>query len=243
MDLNTKAFSDFTAHVLHAYPNEACGLIVNGEYIPCPNSANDPLNDFQIDVVHYVKASAMGEVQAVLHSHPYDKFQSSAWPREWPSTKDMSSWMKGTIPWGIAATDGEGLTQIVWLDDSVITPLEGREFIHGINDCYSLIRDWFKVNRNVVLPNFARGIEWWYAGKDLYDENFESAGFYEIPLEEATVGDCVMMKAAAKVTNHAAVIVGPNQILHHLFNRLSGVDSLSKWNRCIVRAVRYGAKQ
>jgi cell wall-associated NlpC family hydrolase len=243
MNISPQALQDFTQHVLKDFPSEACGLIVDGNYTPCPNSAPDPSSDFVINPVHYVKASALGTVEAVLHSHPYDKNFDHRWPKEWPSTPDMQSWMKGTVPWGIAATCGEGLTQLVWLDEANPQPLMEREFIHGINDCYSLIRDWYRINKDITLPNFARGIEWWYAGQNLYEENFEKAGFYEINLEEATVGDCVMMKAAAPVTNHAAVIVGPNQILHHLFNRLSGIDSLSKWNRCIVRAVRYGGQQ
>jgi cell wall-associated NlpC family hydrolase len=239
MKLNATILKNFTKHVLQEFPNEACGLVINNKYVPVPNNAVDPAKTFAMDPLHLVKAKAMGDVQAVLHSHPYDKFQHNKWPVEWPSTSDMESWMGDDIPWGIVSTCGEGISPIVWLDESVTESIEGREFIHGVNDCYSIIRDWYKLNKGITLPNFARGIEWWYAGKDLYDENFKAAGFEEIELAKATVGDCVMMKAASNVTNHCAVIVGPNQILHHMFNRLSGVDQLSKWNRCIVRAVRY----
>ena len=239
MQLSISTLKEFEKHVLQEYPSEACGLVVNDNYIPCKNIHPDPSQHFKIDNLDYIRATAYGEVQAVLHSHPYNKHQSSKWPVEWPTTADMQSWMSGNIPWGICATEGAGITQLVWLDEDHPQELEGREFAHGINDCYSLIRDWFRLNRSIVLPNFARGIEWWYAGKNLYDENFEKAGFETIKLEEATIGDCVMMKVASDVTNHAAVITGHNQIMHHLFNRLSGTDSLSKWNRCIIRAVRY----
>jgi proteasome lid subunit RPN8/RPN11 len=238
MKLSSATLSDFEDHVLQHYPREACGLIVDGNYIPCPNSSSDPLQTFRIDPLHYVKAAALGEVQAVLHSHPYLSNESGRWPAEWPTTTDMTSWMKGNIPWGICSTDGDGISQLVWLEEHT-QPLEGREFIHGIHDCYSIIRDWYKQERNVVLPNFARGIEWWHTGKDLYDENFTNAGFVTIDHKDAVIGDCVMMKVASKVTNHAAVITGPNQILHHMFNRLSGQDTLNKWQRCIVRTVRY----
>jgi proteasome lid subunit RPN8/RPN11 len=243
MKISTRTLKAFEKHVLKEYPKEAVGFVIGGKFVPVPNTAEFPLTTFSIDPVHQVKASAMGEVQAILHSHPYNKFNTPKWPPQWPTTPDMTSWMEGDIPWGIVATCGEGITELVWLDDADIQPLEGREFIHGVNDCYGIIRDWFRINKQVTLPNFARGIEWWYAGKDLYDENFEAAGFYPIELSQATIGDCVMMKVASNVTNHAAVIVGPNQILHHMFNRLSGVDSMSKWNRCIVRAVRYKGQE
>ncbi len=90
-----------------------------------------------------------------------------------------------------------------------------------------------------MLKNFARGMDWWDRGEDLYDQNFQAAGFIEIPMSEVTVGDCVLFKVRSPVTNHAAVITGENEILHHLFHRLSGHDSLSKWGRVINRAVRY----
>lgn len=243
MNLNPKTFQAFQSHVLAEFPKEAVGFVIDGNYVPVPNSASDPFTTFRIDQIDHVKALAIGPIQAVLHSHPYDKFHTPKWPAEWPTTSDMDSWMEGDIPWGIVATDGEGLTQVVWLDETEVAPLEGRTFVHGISDCYSIIRDWYKLNRQITLPNFARGIEWWYAGRNLYDDNFKLTGFEPIRLEDAEVGDVVMMKAASPVTNHAAVIVGPNQILHHLFNRLSGIDSLSKWNRCIVRVVRYKGTQ
>lgn len=242
MNLLPATLKSFQEHALQVYPNEAVGFVINDEFVPVSNTADDPLTTFRVDPNDHFKCANLGEIQALLHTHPYDKFNAPKWPPEWPTTVDMEGWLQGTIPWGIAATEGEGLTQLVWLDDTDIQPLEGREFIHGINDCYSLIRDWFRVNKQVTIPNFARGMEWWYSGRNLYDENFEAVGFVPIPLEQATIGDCVMMKTASKVTNHAAVIVGNNEILHHLFNRLSGVDSLAKWNRCIVRAVRYVGK-
>jgi cell wall-associated NlpC family hydrolase len=242
MQINTSTLKAFQKHVLKCYPQEACGFVVNNKYIPVTNSAEDPLKNFAIDPIHQMAAKSLGVIQAVLHSHPYDKFNTPKWSPQWPTTADMESWMKADIPWGIAATCGEGITELVWLDEKDIQPLEGRDFIHGVNDCYSIIRDWYRTNKQITFPNFARGIEWWYAGKNLYDENFEAVGFVTIPIEQADVGDCVMMKVASEVTNHAAVIVGPNQILHHMFNRLSGVDSLSKWKRCIVRAVRYQGK-
>lgn len=243
MYLSPQALQAFQQHALADYPREACGLVVDGEYVAVPNTAADPTSTFRIAPEDYLSASAGGRVEAVLHSHPYDKFRSPKWPAEWPSTMDMTGWMQGTVPWGICSTDGEGTSPMVWLDSSYTAPLIGREFVHGVHDCYSLIRDWFKLNRQVVIPNFARGIEWWYDGRDLYEDNFAAAGFEEIPMHLASVGDCVMMRVASPVTNHAAVITGNNQILHHMMHRLSGTDRLDRWEKFIVRAVRYKGEQ
>jgi len=242
MILLPETIKEFEVHALSEFPREAVGYIINDKYVPLENSAKTPNEHFRISPSAKRKALANGPAQALLHSHPYDKNVVTKWRHETPSSTDMESWVKGDIPWGIASTCGEGISEIVWLDSSYIAPLIGRDFIHGIYDCYSLVKDWYKLNMNVDLPIVPRGANWWHTGKDLYDEHFEAAGFTVIPFEEATVGDSVMMKVASPVVNHAAVITGPNEITHHLINRLSGIDSLNKWSRCIVRAVRYTGK-
>lgn len=239
MILLPRTLAAFERHVLACYPEEACGLVINDEFVPTPNSSPTPLTNFRIDPLHLVKATSLGKVQAVLHSHPYRLQNAPKHPAEWPSSWDMTSWMANSTPWGIVATDGEGISQPVWLDEANPEPLVGREFIHGINDCYSLVRDWFRQERNITLKNFARGMDWWDSGEDLYDQNFSLAGFVSIPFEDVQVGDCVLFKVRSPVTNHAAVVTGTNQILHHLFHRASGHDTLAKWARVINRAVRY----
>lgn len=239
MMLSPQALADFERHVIAEYPKEACGLVVAGAYIPVRNAAEDPLTTFRIEPTAYVEAAQLGPIQAVLHSHPYHLSKPPKLPPEWPSTQDMRGWLANNIPWGICATDGSGISQLVWLDEDNPQPLIGREFIHGINDCYSLVRDYYRLELGITLLNQPRGMDWWDNGQNLYDENFERAGFYTVPPEEATVGDCVLMKVRSPVTNHAAVITGPNEILHHLFHRLSGKDSLSRWSKVINRVVRY----
>lgn len=242
MKLSPACLEAFAADVVARYPNEACGLVVNGEYVSVPNTSETPLLTFRIDPVEIVRYSNSG-LQAVLHSHPYNLRMPTVHPAEWPSTKDMEGWLAGCIPWGICATDGEGITELVWLDEDNPEPLVGRHFIHGVNDCYSIVRDWFRMERGILLPNFARGMEWWETGADLYDANFEKAGFKTIPFDDISVGDCVLFKVRSPVTNHAAVVTGQNEILHHLIHRLSGHDTLSKWGRVINRAVRYVGTQ
>jgi proteasome lid subunit RPN8/RPN11 len=243
MELSDQVKSAFEKHVLQTFPAEACGVVVKDQFLPCVNVAEDPKLSFRIDAVELGKIEAEhGELQAVLHSHPYNKNRPPKWPAEWPSSHDMESWMQASTPWAICSTDGEGISQLVWMDESRIEPLKGRDFIHGINDCYSIIRDWFKRERGITLMNFPRDMEWWEQGRDLYSENFEHAGFIEIDPKQAGIGDAVLFKVASPVINHAAVITGPNLILHHLFHRASGEQPLSKWQRHAVKFVRYVGK-
>lgn len=61
-------------HAQSCYPNESCGLVVavNGKakYLPCTNRARTPSEHFVISGEDYAFAEDMGEIIAVVHSHP-----------------------------------------------------------------------------------------------------------------------------------------------------------------------------
>jgi cell wall-associated NlpC family hydrolase len=121
--------------------------------------------------------------------------------------------------------------------------LEGREFICGIADCYTIIRDWYRINKKITLPNYPRDINHWYRGESLYDKYFAHAGFERITIEQADVGDLILIRTANGTTNHGGIYLGENQMLHHLYNRLSGKDSTTRWSRCIVGGLRYKGQE
>ena len=52
------------------YPEEACGLVVSGNYFPCRNIASNPTENFVLNPVDYAKAMLSGSIEAVVHSHP-----------------------------------------------------------------------------------------------------------------------------------------------------------------------------
>lgn len=240
MQLTQEQLDAFTAHALREYPREACGVIAGGQYVPCTNTADQPLRDFKLAAKELAEVKVkFGKVEAILHSHPYHPKEPLDHPMEWPSGHDLHSWIASRKPWGIAACDGEGISRIVWLDDKDRDPLVGREFIWGKNDCYSLVRDWFKQERKVNLPNFPRDWKFWEQGTNLYDDNFEQAGFVEVRPSEVRPGDCCLMRIRSSVACHAAVITDTDEILHHLMHRQSGYDNLHKWMRQITRFVRY----
>ncbi|MDI1362506.1 NlpC/P60 family protein [Methylotenera sp.] len=242
MIISHEATEAWEKYVIAEYPNEACAYVVDGSIYPVKNHSETPTLTFSVDVIDRLMAHKLGKVEAFLHSHPYKIEESNfAWNPAWASAEDMKTWIADNIPWGISSTEGEGVSTIFWYDDSMeaMSPLEGREFISGLHDCYSVVRDYYRSVLGIHIPNFSRGYGWWDRGEELYLEGFEKAGFIEIPMEEATINDAVMMSLGTGVVVHAAVIVGENQILQHNIKRLSGYDSLAKWGRQIVKAVRY----
>ena len=56
------------------------------------------------------------------------------------------------------------------LTDKELSLFLGKDFLHGTNDCYSLISEFYQVAFNIELTNYARPDFWWNAGMDLYND-------------------------------------------------------------------------
>jgi cell wall-associated NlpC family hydrolase len=146
------------------------------------------------------------------------------------------------LPWHIVGIPSEDWVRVE--PTGFVAPLVGREWSHGVLDCYSLVRDWFRSERGVLLPNFARFDDWWKRGENLYLDNFSQVGFEAIgfaDLRNLQLGDCFLMQVASPVPNHAAVYLGDGLILHHLQGRLSSRDVYGGyWQKVTTHVLRYG---
>lgn len=103
---------------------------------------------------------------------------------------------------------------------------EGRPFLHGLFDCYTLIRDYYKRTFGIYLPtNIQRNWEWWTQGENLYVENAKSFEFEEVT--DVKKHDVLIMKIGSPVPNHGAVYLGEGKILHHIAGRFSTIQDLT----------------
>lgn len=223
-------------HAQEQYPNESCGVVIDDTYIPLENVSKTPWDSFEFK---RSEISQLGEIQAIIHSHPDGN--------PFPSAADMQGQIASNVPWGIVYCKG-GLSHppFYWGDSLPIQPLKGRVFQHGITDCYSLIRDYFRLHRDIVLDEFPRDWNWWLKpGFDLYAENFKTQKFRIIDSSEVKEGDCFLAQIRSKVINHAGVYVGRGLILHQLGDRsgYSGAfpsceQPVSMWQKYIRHWVR-----
>jgi proteasome lid subunit RPN8/RPN11 len=215
------------------FPDEACGLVVGGEYVPCDNCARDCETDFAIDPRDYLAAG--DELQAVFHSH-------NNYPHL--SALDMRAQSATAVPWGMAnLVDGVPAGPVAWWGDQL--PLGGRDllerpFVHGCWDCYGLVRDWYRAFRpERPLPDVARDFGWWNRGADYLVAGVRDAGLSLVPEgEDPAVGDVVLFKIRCETVNHCAVFIGGGMLLHHLFNRLSRREPAGPWLRRAVGVYR-----
>lgn len=226
-----KLDKEFAKIAMDAYPNEACAFIVGNKLIPVENISTTPTQSFELsaeDSLIQLKANGF------IHSHPDGPI--------YPSKADMISQKSARIPFGIITCTNDSTSASIWLhDDTLGIPLDERPFIHGIFDCYSLIRGYYKQAKNITLPDFPRDMNWWENKKeDLYMKNFELAGFKEISSDDVLQeGDVILMNIQSDVVSHAAVYIGDGLLLHHLRGKISKKDRATSWKKYYSKIVRY----
>ena len=141
------------AAMLHAKeqdPKESCGLLleVKGKekYFPCKNLSTYSHQCFIIDPNDFTKAEETGNILAVVHSHPVTQPVASQ--------ADKIGCENSKLPWHIVNPKTE---QWGYYEPSGYKPaLLGRPWVWGITDCWSLVRDWYKEEKNIVLRDWER---------------------------------------------------------------------------------------
>lgn len=218
MNLSEEIRAKALAHAKEDAPRESVGLVcvVKGRnrYFPCRNMAEASEEQFVLDPDDYISCSEKGEIIAVIHSHPNSNHA--------PSQADRVACEKSGHPWFIV----NPITELWGYCEPEGFELEyiGREFNHGVVDCYTLVRDYYKREFDIELTDYHRDDKWWEKGQNLYVDNFEKEGFKEIPQESLEPGDLIFMNLEAEVANHAAIYLGDMVLLHHVHGRLSSRD-------------------
>ena len=228
------------AHAIECAPRESCGLVVivrgKERYWPCQNIAVDDA-DFWINPADYLAASQTGSIVGVIHSHP-DSFPQ-------PTPADLASCEKWGLPWHIVSPhlDAPHGHWHSFQPSGFRAPLIGREWVWGIHDCWTLVRDWY-ADHGIALPDFERPNDPEdFVKTPLFESLFPEAGFSEVPRSEAMPGDAVLMSFYSKGLNHVGVLDKNYRLLHHVQGRLSSLDlygeGLQKATGKIVRHLDY----
>ena len=232
IDLAVQA--DISTHAKADMPRECCGLVIifkgRQQYVPCRNMA-DGNDNFLLNPEDFSSAEDKGEVVAIVHSHP-------TLPPN-PSSADRAGIEATKLPWFIYNPRTEESTMN--MPTGIRPALYGRNFAHGVFDCYGFVQDYYREEHGIILPDFFRMPEWWNKGETLLlEDNLTKAGFVEVPVEKMKLYDGIIMQLNSPTPNHVGVLVEDNIIGHHVTNRLSSKDVYGHfWRTHTTKVVRH----
>ena len=155
-------------HAAACAPRECCGLasVVRGKlrYRPCKNLYAGEGDIFQIAPEDFAAVEDEGEIVAIVHSHVNES--------PVPSMADKVGIEANGVPWLIVNHPVGHWT--ITEPSGYVAPLVGRPFVHGVLDCFALVRDYYKT-LGVEYENTPRDDHWWEKGQNLYLDNYAAA--------------------------------------------------------------------
>ena len=217
-------------------PKESVGLLLNVKgkerYYPCNNLSMSSYQCFVLDPVDYVQADSIGEITAIIHSHPVTP--------PTPSQADLVSCEDSNLP-GILLTQKQnnGVMRAKRVQSSFV----GKRMGWGVTDCWSLVRDWYREEKQIELKDYQRSMTpEEFLKNPLFEDYATQTGFRELePNEPLQEGDVLLMSILHPTLNHVAIFLG-DMVLHHLADRLSCREPYSPWLlKCTGKRFRYVA--
>ena len=190
------------------YPEEGCGLLVNKRgkivWIPCENVAEDKNEGFVISPSDYIKANLIGDLYAVVHSHPDASCE--------PSEKDKKTSDFLRIPYIIYSLPE--VEKYVYTPKEIRTPLLGSDYEFGVNDCFEAIRDYLKTQDIEIPKRKAFEDNWWDRGLNYFtDEMIKEYGYKKVE-GNMQPNDVIIFTIRETVPNHCGVYLGDDIFYH-----------------------------
>ena len=193
--------TDALLHAKKENPKEAVGIVLNIrgklKYYPCRNLSITDHQCFILDPEDYVKADNLGEITAIFHSHPIDP--------PTPSQADKISCEDSDLPWYIVNPKTQ---EWAYLEPTGYKPpILGRQWVWGITDCWSLVRDWYKEEKNIELRDWNRPLTpQEFNDNPLFEQCAWRTNFRELRRDEKLEnGDVLLMSIMYPTLNHVAL--------------------------------------
>jgi len=229
----------FKKYAQEQAPDEACGLlaVIEGKKIfwPCKNLAEGKHEFFMLDPDDWQECEDKGEILGVIHSHPTGSSMASE--------ADKASCEHIGFPYYIYSINHDHWCSIEpsgWKAPSLI----GRKFIWGKYDCWSIVTDWFKENKNIEIP-------YWERPKTIKDFLSNPEFEYALPklnfikqqnTDNLKIGDVLLFEGRKNILNHVAVYIGDMMILNHNRKGLSCREFFGlKYQKALRGVYRYAA--
>lgn len=236
-ELAQKYFYQIQEHVLSEYPREACGVLTEEKYVPFENVSAKPEESFKFDPGQYFLyfESAI----AIVHSHVQKENKQYLFDLRTPSQSDMQCWAYSGKDWLIVGTEGENVSQPLLVSQKEIPELLGRPFIWYVTDCYTIIRDYYKLYMDIELVPDYPHFDWTkLEGYHCFIDNFLHLFPHEeiMDFRDLKNGDVFIFNYKNWKSNHLGVYHN-GKIIHQA--GLSVEVPVESFSGQIVKILRY----
>ena len=200
-------------HTLKCYPNEMCGFLTTDSFIPLVNKAKDTEKSFSISALD--TARYFSDIIAIVHSHTRELKRQEIFDLRTPSYADFINQKKLPFPWLIVGCEGITVTDPLQFPRVPSQEYIGRRFQWFVNDCYSLVQDFYRFELGIILQDAVITADY----EDIRDISgiflpyIQEYGFIEVKLEEIQEGDLILLDNSGKVDNHLGIYTN-GKILH-----------------------------
>lgn len=201
-------------HTLACFPEEMCGGLTKDSFIPFTNISSDKEHSFSVSSLELVQY--IDSLIAIVHSHCRHVKHPVVFDTRTPSAADIKAQKKSNLPWLIVACEGITVTSPLEIPRQSNNEYIGRPFIWFVNDCYSLVQDYYKYELGIELPNHKANVDFLDLDRNgnLFDSFITEYNFKESSsLVNLRNGDLVLLDYNGKIRNHLGIYHNGN-IIH-----------------------------
>ncbi len=188
--------------------------------------AVDKTEFFEISERDHLECLKLGKIVGIFHSH------TAQLPSAF-SQDDLDVAEEAEIPIYLYHLGDK--TWKEYIPPSYKVDLEGQFFIFGQQDCFSLVRHYFRQKHNIFISDYDRDDNYLHQADNRILENFSNEGFVDIKITGLPQKEDVFVFSNTRdIPQHFAILTGSNRILHHPLGHLSRYDQIGhNWmNKC-----------
>lgn len=210
-------------------PNEeSCGFLyvtfTNVGFMPCENIAANKMEYFEISKEDYFNCLKLGNIVGIFHSH-------TARLTTGFTQDDMDTAEEMEVPIYLYHLGDKSFKE--YIPPSYNVNLEGQMFIFGQQDCFSLVRHYYRQKHQIFISDYDRDEHYLHQADNRILDNFSNEGFVDIKIAGLPQKEDVFVFSNTRdIPQHFAIFMGQGRVLHHPLGSLSKYDPFNgSWMR------------
>jgi proteasome lid subunit RPN8/RPN11 len=228
--LNIELRNQIKNYALENPNEEFCGLLLaSGDcqlIYKCKNISSNKDKHFELSPLDYLRAWDEGrnKIIGLIHSQKSTR----------PSTLDILNYRNFKIPSYIYSIEADDFIEVTDCHFKYNNYL-GKNFEINKQDCFSLVRAFYKTERNIEITDYHREDNWFHAFPDIAGQVYEREGFIKIDFKDIIEGDILEFNHG-----HFGIYLEGDLLMHHERRRFSSIEALTyTWKKRITNCYRH----